>query len=633
MPPRTERQQAGRAPPAARAAKDAPPITADTARTLAGLFAERVARTPDALAYRQFEQGHWQDYRWRDMAEIVARWRCALAGEGLAPGERVALSLPNGVDWVAFDQAALALGLVTVPLYATDSPGNVAHIVSDSGARLLLLDSDAEWAALRDHGDRLEHLQTVICRHRSSAASVDAGLTDLGAWLYGADAARTADRAVDQAEPVPTDPDALATLIYTSGTTGAPKGVMLSHRNILADVEATMQRVPALPEDLFLSFLPLAHAFERSVGYYLPMLAGAAVAYARGIAELREDLLHIRPTTLLSVPRVYDKIYRALQDKLGERGIKRRLFDAAVASGWRRFEAAQGRAPAPGVMARLVGALLHRLVGRPVLARLGGRLRVAVSGGAPLSPTVGRCFVALGLPLTEGYGLTEAAPVVTNIAPAGFRPGFVGLPLPGLEVKLGPAREILVRGASVMAGYWQQPEATAAAIDADGWLHTGDIGEIGADGQVGIRGRLKEIIVTSTGEKIAPTDLEAALAMESLFDQAMVVGEGQPFPAAVLVLADAPWRALAAKLGRDPDDAAALTQPDVVAAVQAFVDARLADFPRYAQVRAVHLTRAPWTVENGLITPTMKLKRDALTARFAGALEHLYARPRPRASR
>jgi len=604
----------------------------DAARTLSELFAQRVTRSPDAVAYRQFEGDGWRDYTWREVAREVARWRSALAGEGLAAGERVALSLPNGVDWVCFDQAALALGLVTVPLYTTDSPGNLAHILNDSGARLLLLSSDARWPSLLAHGAGLPALRRVLCR-RCSGANEDARVRTTGDWLppAGADAR-------DAPEPRAADPNDTATLVYTSGTTGPPKGVMLSHRNILANAAGVIARIPPRPTDVFLSFLPLAHAFERTVGYYLPMMAGCTVAYARSVERLREDLLSIRPTVMLSVPRVYDRIYLAIQAKLGARGLRRLLFENAVRIGWRRFEAAQGRQRPPGLVDRLLWPVLRRLVARPVLARLGGRLRVAVSGGAPLSPAIGRCFVGLGLPLTEGYGLTEAAPVVTGVAPEGFRPGWVGTPLPDVEVRLGPERELFVRGPNVTAGYWRQPAATAAAIDVDGdgddhggghgggWLHTGDIAEIAADGQIGIRGRLKEIIVTSTGEKIPPTDMESALTMEPLFDQAMVIGEGRPFLVAILVLDEPRWRALAARLGLDPNDPAALADRRALKAAREKVDARLADFPGYAEVRALHLTHMPWTIENGLITPTMKLKRPALMARFAAVIDALYSR-------
>jgi long-chain acyl-CoA synthetase len=546
------------------------------------------------------------------VADRVARWRAGLSGEGLVPGDRVALSLPNCLDWVCFDQAALGLGLVTVPLYATDSPGNLAHILDDSGARLLLLDSDARWAPLAALRHRLPWLQRVLCQTVAAAAD-DPDVRRVDDWLPCAGVPGH----------LAEDPDALATLVYTSGTTGPAKGVMLSHRNILWNAEAVMQRIPALPADVFLSFLPLAHAFERTVGYYLPMMAGSCVTYARSIEQLREDLVAVRPTVLLSVPRVYDKIYLAIQAKLGERGLRRRLFDKTVAIGWQRFEAASGRAPAPGMPDRLLWPLLRHLAASPVLGRLGGRLRVAVSGGAPLSATVSRFFVGLGLPLTEGYGLTEAAPVVTNVAPEAFIPGCVGLPLPGVETRIGAQDELLVRAPSVMQGYWGQPDATAQAIDADGWLHTGDVvAERG--GHIAIRGRLKEILVTSTGEKVPPADMEMALTMDPLLDQAMVVGEGRPYLAAVLVLAREPWQRMAMGLGLDPGDPQALADPRAVGAVLARVADRLGAFPGYAQVRAVHLSLSPWTVDNGLITPTMKLRRPELEARFATVIVALY---------
>ncbi|WP_200244657.1 AMP-binding protein [Lamprobacter modestohalophilus] len=650
-------------------------IAADTAGTLSGLFRCRVAQTPTATAYRQHEQGAWRDYRWKDVARRVLRWQRGLAAEGLRPGERVALSLPNGVDWVCFDQAALGLGLVTVPLYTTDSPGNLLHILTDSGARLLLLDTDAQWAALLSQGAELPALRRVLCRRitqgpaQSASASLNASLSpsrslnpsqnqdlspstrtststsktqrpsqdDAGSEHRIARDQRLrslVDWLPDSAE-IPEDqglaqpeisPDALATLVYTSGTTGPPKGVMLTHRNILSNAEAIQARVTAWTSDCFLSFLPLAHAFERTVGYYLPMMAGACVAYTRSIDQLREDLTQVHPSVLLAVPRLFDKIYLAIQDKLGERGPKRLLFDKTVALGWHRFEAAQGRRSPPGIVDRLLWRLLRRLVAQPVLERFGGRMRVAVSGGAPLSANVARLFVGLDLPLTEGYGLTEAAPVVSNSTPETFIPGWVGKPLPGVELRLGPQQELYVRGPNRCLGYWQQPEATAQTIDADGWLHTGDVAEI-RDGYVGIRGRLKDILVTSTGQKVPPADMENALTMDPLLDQAMVVGEGRPYLAAVLVLSREPWLRLSSELGLDADAASSLTDPRIVAAVQARVEARLTGFPGYARVRALHLTLDTWTIEDGSLTPTMKLKRSVLQKRFAAAIDALYQQP------
>ncbi len=588
-------------------------IPTDTARTLPGLLARRVELTPNQIAYRQSESEVWRDYDWQAVSERVACWQQGLSGEGLQPGDRVAVHLPNGLDWMCFDLAALGLGLITVPLYTSDSPGNLAHILGDSGARLMLIADDRSWAPLAALRDRFPQLQRVLCM-RLNGSTHDTLLRGLDDWLP----ADTGGLRV-----LCDDPDALATLVYTSGTTGSPKGVMLSHRNILSNAEAVLKRIPALPTDVFLSFLPLAHAFERTVGAYLPMMAGCCVAYARSVDLLREDLLSIRPTVLLCVPRVYDKIYLAIQAKLGETGLKRRLFDKALALGWQRFEAASGRMPDPGPMDRVLWPLLRHLAARPVLERLGGRMRVAVSGGAPLSPTVARFFVGLGLPLTEGYGLTEAAPVVTNTAPKDFRPGWVGLALPGVEIRLGPQDELLVRGPNCMQGYWHQPDPTAQVIDAQGWLKTGDVAEI-RDGYVAIRGRLKEILITSTGQKVPPGDMEMALTMDPLFEYAMVVGEGRSHLAAMLVLAPQPWRGLAVALGLDPDDPQALHHSAVAEHVLAHVADRLSAFPGYAQVHTVHLSLTSWTVENGLMTPTMKIKRAELERRFAREIDALY---------
>jgi long-chain acyl-CoA synthetase len=399
---------------------------------------------------------------------------------------------------------------------------------------------------------------------------------------------------------------------------------MQSHRGILWTAEAVLRRIPAWPSDSFLSFLPLAHSFERTVGYYLPMMAGCRICYARSVELLREDLASERPTVLLAVPRVYDKIYLAIQTRLGEGGLKRRLFEKTLGLGWRRFLADQGRGPLLGPFARVADRLLGRLIARPVLAKLGGRLRVAVSGGAPLSPVVARFFIALGLPLTEGYGLTEASPVLSNTRPEDCVPGSVGRPLPGLQVRIGPQGELLAHTPGCMLGYWGQPEATALAIDGDGWLHTGDVAEI-RDDYIYIRGRLKEILVTSTGEKVPPGEMEMALTMDPLFDQAMVLGEGRPYLAALLVLEPTAWATLAQGLGLDPSNPGSLRELAAIKAALTRARDRLKPFPGYAQVRAVHLSLEPWTVDNGLITPTMKARRDRLEARFADEIHRLYA--------
>jgi long-chain acyl-CoA synthetase len=595
------------------------PIPAREAGTLAGLFLRRCERTPDGEAYRtcDAESGRWRSCTWGEAASLAGRWQAALAGERLAPGDRVAVLAPNSVQWACFDIAALGLGLVVVPLYTTDSAGNIAYILGDSGARLLLVESVSQWNRLAPRRSEFPALERVVCLETDAPAPA-AGIQwrAVEQWLPG-----RAASLVDSGSGA----GALATIVYTSGTTGRPKGVMLSHANILANAESVLAQVRGYREDVYLSFLPLSHAFERTVGYYVPMMAGSCVAYARSLQSLPDDLLAVRPTLLVSVPRVYERAYSRIAQRLARSPLSRALFEAAVRIGWRQFEAAQGRAASPGWLAVVAWRLLQRLVARHVLERFGGRLRIAVSGGAPLAPRLARCFVGLGVPLLQGYGLTEAAPVVAANRLEDNVPDSVGVPVPGIEVRQGPNEELLVRGPNVMLGYWRNPEATRAAVDAEGWLHTGDKARLEA-GRVHIVGRLKDILVLSTAEKVAPTDLELAISEDPLFDQVMVVGEGMPHVAALAVLNAEAWREFATSLGVDPGGRRSLALPAVSAAALKRIGARLASFPAHARVRRIWLTLDPWTIEQGLITPTLKIRRLELETRFAGEIAQLFAR-------
>lgn len=597
-------------------------IPCDEAGTLSGLLRQRIAHSPTAPAYLQFEVGRqtWRSYTWSEIGALLERWQAALARERLAVGDRVAILTNNSVEWICFDQAALSLGLVVVPLYTSDNPENIAYILADSGARLLLVGTDEQWRAIASRRAAFPALETVLCIRHSAGAGIsgDLALHRIDDWLAQAGSMQRFDQIAD--------PNALATIVYTSGTTGQPKGVMLSHRNILRNAEAVLKVVRGYSEDVYLSFLPLSHAFERTTGYYIPIMAGSCVAFARSVDDLPEDLLTIRPTILIAVPRIFERFYAAVQQQLRDRGtLAQRLFEATVNVGWRRFEAAQGRGSAPTVWERLAWPLLRRLVADEILARLGGRLRLAISGGAPLYPSIARCFVGLGLPLLQGYGLTEAAPVVTTNRLEDNLPASVGTPLPDVDIKIGANQELLVRAPSVMLGYWNRPEDTRAAVDAEGWLHTGDQVRI-ENKHVFISGRLKEILVLSTGEKVSPADMEMAVNEDPLFDQSMIVGEGKPYLAALLVLNRAAWKDTARRLALNADDSAALRAPVVVEVALARVAAALQRFPGNARVYAADLTLEPWTIKNGLITPTLKLKRSAMEERFAAEIARLYAK-------
>lgn len=599
-------------------------IPCPEALTLPGLFLRRIERTPGDVAYRQYaaDKNQWQDYTWAQAGALAARWRAALRREGLPAGERVAVWLPNCLEWVCFDQAAQSLGLVVVPLYLTDNPDNLAFLLADSGARLLLLGSLQQWRALEPRREQFPILSTVLClegdQGQAGPARATFTLKAVAGWLPGEAGPFTVDPDLD--------PGGLATLVYTSGTTGRPKGVMLSHRNILWNAEAVLQAVPGYREDQFLSFLPLSHTFERTIGYYVPVMAGSCVAFARSLQALPEDLQSIRPTVLVAVPRVFERVHGQVLRQLEKKGrLARALFRRTVELGWRRFLAAQGRGPAPGWAARLAWAVLRRLVADKVLRRLGGRLRLAVSGGAPLFPKIAHDLIGLGLPLVQGYGLTETAPVLTANRLGDNVPDSAGEALAGVALKLGEDGELLVKSPGVMLGYWNRPEATHAAIDAEDWLHTGDQARL-ADGHVYILGRIKEILVLSNGEKVPPADLEMAICQDPLFDMAMVVGEGRPCLAALVVLNRAAWEEFAAALALDPDAPSSLEASPVKGAVLKRIRERLRGFPGHARPHGVWLTLEPWTVDNGLVTPTLKLKRKEAEQRFAGPISGLYAR-------
>ncbi|MBC5782131.1 long-chain fatty acid--CoA ligase [Ramlibacter sp. USB13] len=593
-------------------------------RTLAELLQWRVAVTPHGEAYRQFDPARsaWSGVTWQVFGERVARFARALVALGLQRGDRVALLLPNTLDAVTVDQAVLALGCVPVPMHAIDNPASIAYILADSGATLLVADTKEQWQAIAATGAVPATLRHVVLRECDKTPEAGSpAVLSMDVWL-----ARGETAAVAESLEGPGEED-LATLVYTSGTTGKPKGVMLTHRNVLANVKAIQQHLAPRADDLFLSFLPLSHTFERTCGYYLPIACGACVAFARSVQHLPEDMRTVRPTILVSVPRIYERVYAKVQAMLEASPAKHRLFAWAQAVGWRRFCRAQ-KLPLEQGGSALVDALawplLSRLVAKPLLAQFGGRLRVAVSGGAALSQPIAQTFLGLGLPIVQGYGMTESAPVVAANTPEDNDPATVGRPLPGVEVRIGENKELLVRGPNVMRGYWKREEDTARAL-ADGWLHTGDQAAI-ENGRVRILGRVKEIIVTSTGEKIAPVDLEMAIVADPLFEQAYAFGDDRPFIACMVVLGREPWERLARGLGLDPADPASLQAPAAVHAALERIKELTKGFPYYAQPRAVALTLEPWTVENGLITPTLKLKRNNLVARYGDGIERLYRR-------
>jgi len=589
-------------------------ITPEQAGSLHGLFLERVKRTPQTEAYRYFDtqKNNWLSYTWLQAQAQVARWQAALLRENLQIGDRVAAMLRNCPEWIFFDQAALSLGLVVVPLYTVDRPENVAYICNNADIQVFLFESQEQWMEIKTVSAQLALKRFVSLDNFQDNS--EARLQSAHDWL---------PTSAELQAPAITDLNHLATIIYTSGTTGKPKGVMLSHHNILSNAYACLDTFAVHADDLFLSFLPLSHAFERTLGYYLTVMTGATVAFARSIPLLGEDLVIIKPTLLISVPRIYERIHAAILAKLNDGPpLRKKLFFFAVAVGWARFLHQQGRGQWQPSF--LLWPLLNKLVASKLLDRLGGRLRSAMSGGAALAPDISHVFVGLGLPVVQGYGLTETSPVISGNKPENNFPDSVGQVITGVEVRLGAQDALLVKGPNVMMGYWNNPEATRAILSADGWLNTGDTARISASGHITITGRLKEIIVMSNGEKLPPTDMEIAILRDHLFDQVMLHGEGKPYLVALVVINRDAWPGFAKEIGVMPDLVESFTDARVEQAVLARIANQMREFPGYARVHRALVLEEPWSIENGMMTPTLKLKRTYTLNYFQKQVDQLY---------
>lgn len=594
----------------------APDSGQHTKLTLPGLFIERVKQSPQQVAYRYFDKqaGNWQNSTWSQMSEETARWQAALKSDLLNEGDKVAIMLPNCREWVMMEQAALGLGLVVVPLYINDRCDNISYILQDAGIKVLLVHGEEQLQLLKPIQAQLDGLVRLLCLNNTNSKFPYARLKNIADWLPQQAAGLSS---------LTLDPNKLATIVYTSGTTGRPKGVMLSHKNILSNAYGGIDCVPIHSSDIFLSFLPLSHMLERTLGYYIPMMTGATVAFARSVNQLADDMLAIKPTVLISVPRIYERIFGKLQSQLENKSaLANRLFNFAVETGWQYFQHKQKHGPWRFSFVFL--PILRLLVSNKIMSRMGGRIRVAICGGAPMSPGISKTFIGLGLNLIQGYGLTETSPIISGNRENDNIPASVGTPLKGFTISVSEQGELLVKGDSVMLGYWNNLQATKDVIDSKGWLHTGDKVTIDEDQHIHITGRLKEILVLSNGEKIPPGDMEVAIVTEPLFDQALIIGEGRPFLSALVVLNPELWESLLVKLDLNNNDEDPLQAKILTDLVLERVRKCLKDFPGYAKIYRACVFIQPWTIENGLMTPTMKLKRDNILELYKDRIEQMY---------
>ena len=574
---------------------------------------------PDAVQYKR--AGRYTPISHREIERRVRHAAIGLSTLGVKPGDRVAILSENRPEWAIADYACLTSGVTDVPIYPTLPPDQIAFILNDSGATAIFVSTPEQASKIAEVRSQLPSLLHVIS---FDEAGPEADMT-LGALEYRGAAAETPSSTAEYrrvAESV--KPDDLATLIYTSGTTGNPKGVMLTHNNIHSNVAATRTRMPFAGDDVALSFLPLSHIFER-MGDYLMFATGSSIVYAESLDTVPVNMIEARPTVVFSVPRLYEKMYaRVLQNALAGGFLKKKIFFWArgVADKW-ADEKLAGREPR-GMLAHKY-AIAQKLVFSKLKERTGGRLRFFVSGGAPLAPEINKFFYAAGLIILEGYGLTETSPVIGVNTTDEFKIGTIGKPIAGVEVRIAPDGEILTRGPGVMKGYFNNPAATAEAIDAEGWFHTGDIGEL-RDGFIAITDRKKDIIVTAGGKNIAPQPVENLVKTNKYVSQAVMIGDKRRFPSMLIVPNFEQLEGWAKRKGILWTDRAQLIHtPAVQKKMEDEVFGVCAGLAHYETPRKIALLEHDFSLEKGEMTPTQKVKRRVVDRNYKDVIDAMYA--------
>ena len=591
--------------------------------TLTALFFNAVETFSRPAALRFKQDGTWQDISHAELLERVRLTSLALQELGLVRGDRVAILSENRPEWAIADYACLTAGMADVPIYPTLPAEQMVHILNDSGAVALFISTPEQAAKISRIRPDVPALRSVISFTSPAPQGCDCTLTEFMAQGAAVDGPERA--AAWKASALAVRPDDLATLIYTSGTTGLPKGVMLTHDNLHSNVFAALPVLQPKDDDVALSFLPLSHIFERMAGHYMLFAGGCVIAYAESIDAVAANLGDVRPTILSSVPRIYEKLYARIMES-GNSGsaLTKSIFhwSLGVADQW--ADAYLAKRPA-GTVLSWKYAIAQKLVFGKIRARLGGRLRVACSGGAPLASSINKFFVAAGLTLVEGYGLTETSPVISVNRLDNIRVGTVGELVAGVEVAIAADGEILTRGPSVMKGYYRNPEATREAIDGDGWFRTGDIGAM-QDGFLRITDRKKDIIVTAGGKNIAPQPIENRVVTNAFVSQAVMIGDKRKFPVMLVVPSwDALLRWTAHKGIANTDRSALLLDPSVVEKMDREVRGEMHGLARFEAPKKIALLECEFTIDGGELTPSLKVKRRVINEKYRGVIDRLYA--------
>ena len=586
--------------------------------TLPRMVLARAACYAGHPVFREKSDGRYRDIGWNEfVSQLRARGRGLLA-LSLQPGERVAIMAPNSPQWAWADLAIQACGAISVPVYHTEGLANTLYLLNDSGSRLAFVWSPVVAAELLQNLAAVPALETIILLNGELPHP---RILPMEQFLHPPEP--TLDDRFDERLKIGKADD-LASIVYTSGTTGTAKGAMLTHRNFLSNIRSCRTLFDISPRDTCLSFLPLSHVFERMAGYYMMLRKGATIAYAEGIDSVPLNLKEIQPTLLISVPRLYEKMYARIMERVvSSPWPKRKLFLAALHLCRQQVAAEQyGRTLAPG--RRLLAAAARRLLHTRLQEPLGGRLRYFVSGGAPLARDVAEFFLAAGIPIYEGYGLTETSPVLAANTAQALRLGTVGRPIPGTRIRIAADGEILAAGPGVFQGYWQRPEESAAVL-IDGWFHTGDVGRLDDDGFLAITDRKKDLIITASGENIAPQAIENQLKTDKFIANALVCGNRRPFLTALLVPNfDNLIRYAHLKQIDFLSMCDLVNHPRVLELLRRRVEQLQASQPRFQQIKRFTLLSRDFSAEGGEVTPTLKVRRQAVSEKFRHLIDSMY---------
>jgi long-chain acyl-CoA synthetase len=591
--------------------------------TLVQIFLDTVAKHRKPAQFMRKAAGAWESIPADRARADVESLALGLRELGIGRGDRVAIVSENRYEWPVADLAILSLGAITVPVYPTLTGDQCQYLLHHSEAKAVFVSTPAQLAKLRPVTGRLPALRALVAMEPSHPAGpVERSFESVR--KRGAELAAGEPGALERMA-AELDPGEVATIIYTSGTTGEPKGAMLTHANIVSNVDACLRVIELRPSDLALSFLPLCHIFERMGGLYAMLRAGVGIAYAESMETVAANAVEVRPTILTGVPRFYEKVHARVMEA-GEKshGLRKVLFRWGLAKGG---EAARARFAGkhPPFLVALQARIADRLVGAKIRARVGGRLRFCISGSAPLSAQIMEFFFAIGIPVIEGYGLTETSPVICLNRLGEEKPGSVGPPIPGVEVKIGSEGEILTRGPHVMKGYFRNEAATREAI-RDGWFHTGDVGRLDPDGRLTITDRLKDLLVTAGGKKVAPQPLEARLKLSRWISEAVLLGDRRPYVICLIVPDFAVLEAEALTRGWSTASREDLTRrPEVRALYAAEIERLNADLAPFERVKRFELLGRELSQEAGELTPTLKVKRRVITQQFSDTIERLYA--------